>query len=188
MVYLVTTRRHHAYESQHERRLLQLLDFDGRLVDGLSQPLLLTYSDGLRQRKHTPDYLARLDTGEVLLLNVKPEQRIDDSDRTAFTAADRLAAARGWRHEVVTGWVEPARSTIDALSAQRRDFHDTFGLVPQVHDALRDGPLPFGELAAATTVPAVARAVVIALLWRRVLTIDLAAPLGDRTLVSVAAA
>jgi hypothetical protein len=184
--YLVSTGRHHAYESQQERRLLQALDWDGRVVDALSQPLRLTFSDGLRQCEHTPDLLARLSDGQTLLLNVKPEVRIDDRHRTAFAASDRLAAARGWRHEVVTGWREPARSTVDALSARRRPQADTFGLVPEIEAALVDGPLPFGALVERTRVPAIARAVAIGMLWRRRLTVDLAVPLEDTSLVALA--
>ena len=183
--YLVSTGRHHAYESQQERRLLQALDFDGRVADALSQPLLLNFHDGLRQREHTPDLLARLSDGQTLLINVKPAGRIDDGHRTAFAACDRLAAARGWRHEVVTGWVEPARSTVDALSARRRPQADTFGLVPELEAALADGPLPFGDAVARTRVPAVARALAIGLLWSRRLSVDLAVPLGDRSPVAL---
>lgn len=186
--YLVSTGRHHAYESQQERRLLQILDFDGRVVDALSQPLLLRFHDGLRRREHTPDLLAKTDDGQTLLLNVKPPTRMDDVHRTAFAACDRLAQARGWRHEVVTGWVEPARSTVDALSARRRPQQDTFALVPEIEAALAAGPLPFGELVARTRVPAVARAVAIGMLWRRRLSIDFAVPLGDRSPVTLTAA
>lgn len=185
--YLVSTGRHHAYESQHERRLLQILDFDGRVVDALSQPLLLTFHDGLRKREHTPDLLCRLNDGQTLLLNVKPPNRIEDVHRTTFAASDLLAQARGWRHEVVTGWVEPARSTVDALSARRRPQVDTFSLVPEMEAALADGPLPFGELVARTRVPAIARALAVGMLWRRTLTMDLAQPLGDRTPVALTA-
>lgn len=185
--YLVSTGRHHAYESQQERRLLQILDFDGRVVDALSQPpLLLRFHDGLRRREHTPDLLARTDDGQTLLLNVKPPTRMDDVHRTAFAACDRLAEARGWRHEVVTGWVEPARSTVDALSARRRPDPDTFGLVPEIVAALADGPVRFGALVEMTRVPAIARAVAIGLLWRRVLSVDLAAPLGDASPIVLA--
>ena len=182
--FMVSTGRHHAYESQQERRLMQALDFDGRVIDVLSQPLLLSYFDGLRHRKHTPDLLTRLSAGPPLLLNVKPRSRIEDVHRTAFAACDRLAAARGWRHEVVSGWVEPARSTIDALSARRRPYTDAFGLMPEILAALTDGPLSFGDLVARTRVPAVARALVIGMLWRRQLSVDLAVPLGDRSQVN----
>jgi len=183
--YLVSTGRHHAYESQQERRLLQILDFDGRVVDALSQPLLLKFHDGLRHREHTPDLLCRLGGGQTLLLNVKPPTRIEDVHRTAFAACDLLAQARGWRHEVVTGWVEPARSTVDALSARRRPQADVFGLVPEIEAALANGALPFGDLVERTRVPAMARAFAVGMLWQRTLTMDLAWPLGDMTRVAL---
>lgn len=45
----------------------------------------------------------------------------------------------------------------------------------------------FGELAAATVVPAVARAFLLHLLWHRRLGMDLSQPLTDRTPIMLAA-
>ena len=52
--------------------------------------------------------------------------------------------------------------------------------------AAAEGPAAFGDLVAATPLPAVARAHALHLLWRRRLGIDLARPLGDRSLVWLA--
>jgi hypothetical protein len=49
------------------------------------------------------------------------------------------------------------------------------------------GPAAFGDLVAATPLPAVARAHALHLLWRRRLGVDLSRPLGDASLVWLAA-
>ena len=50
-------------------------------------------------------------------------------------------------------------------------------------DALRAGPLPFGDLVGRTALGPVARAQAIYLIWRRVIGIDLAKPLVDSAVV-----
>jgi len=181
--WLASTGRQHGFESLQERRLLVALDFDGRLRDALSQPFQLTYNDAIRRRRHVPDLLAWLDDGQVLLLNVKPADRIEDIHRAAFAACDRLAAARGWRHEVVSGWVEPARTIVETLSSRRRPLHDGFGIEVELRAAAARGPVAFGELVAATRMPVVARAFAVRMLWRKELAVDLASPFEDFSIV-----
>jgi hypothetical protein len=62
------------------------------------------------------------------------------------------------------------------LSAQRRDLEDQLGLEAQLLRAVSAGPAPFGEIVAATPLPAVARAHALHLLWRRRLGIDFVQP------------
>ncbi|HYU86633.1 MAG TPA: hypothetical protein VEK80_17650, partial [Kribbellaceae bacterium] len=68
---------------------------------------------------------------------------------------------------------------IDALSAQRRPLADPLGLQPQLLAQAADGPVGFGDLVGATSVPVVARAHALHLIWHRRLGVDLAEPLGD---------
>jgi hypothetical protein len=89
----------------------------------------------------------------------------------------------GWGYRVVTGWDPVAASTVDEFSAQRRPLTDRLGMVETLLDAVAGGLMPFGELAAATVAPAVARAYLLHLLWHRRLTMDLAMPLTDNTLI-----
>ena len=76
---------------------------------------------------------------------------------------------------------------IDALSAQRRDLEDRLGLQGLLLRAVSAGPTAFGDLVAATRLPAVARAHALHLLWGRRLGIDLSWPVGDTSLVWLAA-
>ena len=76
---------------------------------------------------------------------------------------------------------------IDALSAQRRDPEDRLGLQGLLLRAVSAGPTAFGDLVAATPLPAIARAHALHLLWCRRLGVDLSCPLGDTSLVWLAA-
>src|SRR5260370_167078 len=87
---------------------------------------------------------------------------------------------------VVAGWRPHVLSVLDALSAQRRDLEDRLGLEGELLRAVAEGPASFGDLVAATRLPAVARAHALHMLWRRRLGTDLACPLGDGSLVWLA--
>jgi hypothetical protein len=95
-----------------------------------------------------------------------------------------VALLLGWRYTVVTGWHPHAMTTVDSFSPQRRPLTDPLGLAEIRFGAVAAEPRSFGELAASTPAPAVARAVLLNLLWHRRLAVDLRYPLGDRTLVA----
>jgi hypothetical protein len=181
--YLVSTGRHHGFESLEEARLLLALDFAGDLVDVLGQPVRLRYFTREGPREHVPDFLA-FTRGGRWLIDVRPAALVAAEDRVAFAATAEVAAVVvGWRYAVVTGWRPHVLTTVDTLSSQRRRLSDRLGMVEQVMAAVAGGPRPFGEVAAQTMAPAVARAYLLHLLWHRRLGMDLAAPLGDATLI-----
>ncbi|MDQ7907607.1 TnsA-like heteromeric transposase endonuclease subunit [Phytohabitans sp. ZYX-F-186] len=180
--FLVSTGRHHGFESLAEALVLLALDFAGDLVDVLAQPLRLRYWTPDGPREHVPDVLAYTRTGRWLI-DVRPAARVAAADRVAFAATAEVAVLLGWRYTVVTGWQPHVMSTLDAMSAQRRPLTDRLGLAEALSAAVADGPRPFGELAASTVAPAVARAWLLHLLWHRRLGVQLGAPLGDATLV-----
>ncbi|HUY50118.1 MAG TPA: hypothetical protein VMV92_31175 [Streptosporangiaceae bacterium] len=105
-----------------------------------------------------------------------------------FAAAAETALACGWRYVVVTGWHRHVLPGLDSLSAQRRRLDDPLGVQDELPAAARSSPAVFGDLVAATALPAVARAHALHLIWHRLLGIDLAAPLTDATVVWAVAA
>jgi hypothetical protein len=117
------------------------------------------------------------------LVDVRPAGRVRDEDRVAFAAANEAALACGWRYLVVAGWRPPVMDTLDALSAQRRPLDDRLGLQGRLMEAVAAGPVAFGDLEVSTSLPVVARAYALHLIWHRRLRIDLAERLGDRSLV-----
>lgn len=175
--YLVSTGRHHGFESLAEQRLLLALDFVG-VEDVLSQPfeLRMTTTDGWA--RHVPDFLA-IGRDAVWLVDVRPANRVKPEDRMRFAATAEVALVLGWRFAVVTGWRPRVIGTIDALSAQRRPLADPLGLQRQLLDRAEHGPVCFEDLVGVTSLPAVARAHALHLIWHHRLGIDLAAPLDD---------
>jgi hypothetical protein len=121
--------------------------------------------------------------GSRWLLDVRPAVLVKDEDAVRFAAAAEAALEAGWRYSVVAGWRPHVLTGIDALSAQRRNLEDQMGLQAQLVRAVSAGPAPFGEVVAATPLPAVARAHALHLLWCRRLGIDLSSPVSDSSLV-----
>ena len=113
--FLVSTGRHHGFESVAEQRLLLVLDFAAELTDVLSQPFRLRFASGGGWREHVPDFLALTRAGGWLI-DVRPGERIEDEDRVCFAAANEAALACGWRYTVVTGWRSHVMATVDTLS------------------------------------------------------------------------
>ncbi|MBE8519282.1 TnsA-like heteromeric transposase endonuclease subunit [Amycolatopsis sp. H6(2020)] len=185
--FLVSTGRLHGFESLAEAKLLLMLmlDFAGGVADLLSQPLRLKFSAADGVREHVPDFFADTRTGRWLI-DVRPAGRIAPRDEDAFAATAEAATLWGWGYRVVTGWDPVAAAAVEAFSAQRRRLTDRLGMTDALLDAVADGPRPFGELAAATVAPAVARAYLLHLLWHRRLTMDLTSSLTDHTLIGAA--
>ncbi len=184
MQFLVSTGRHHGFESLEEARLLLALDFAGDVVEVVAQPFRLRFATADGWRHHTPDFLAVTGAGTgTWLLDVRPAGRIQDDDRVCFAASAEAALACGWRYLVVSGWRPHVMTTLDTLSSQRRELTDRLHLQAVLLGATAAGPRRFGELVAATVAPPVARAQLLHLLWHRRLGIDLAEPLTDATRV-----
>lgn len=184
--YLVSTGRHHGFESIAERHLLLALDFAGEVVDVLAQPFRLRFATREGWAGHIPDFLAVTREGG-LLVDVRPGDRIGEEDRVKFAASRETALACGWRYVVVTGWRRHVLAGLDSLSAQRRRLDDPLGVQGELLAVARSSPAAFGDLVAATALPAVARAHALHLIWHRLLGIDLAVPLNDATVVWAAA-
>lgn len=180
--YLVSTGRHHGFESLEEARLLLALDFAAGLLDLVSQPFRMRFSTRDGWRAHTPDFLVLTAAG-TWLLDVRPEGRIKEDEVSGFAATAEAALACGWPYCVVTGWRAHVPATLDTLSSQRRRLSDPLQLQPSLLRAAAQGPRPFGELVEETAVPPVARAHLLHLLWHRRLGIDLGVALADATLV-----
>ncbi|THA74894.1 TnsA-like heteromeric transposase endonuclease subunit [Streptomyces sp. A0592] len=177
--FMVSTGRHHGFESLEEQRLLLALDFL-RVVDVLAQPFELDFEhEGVRAR-HTPDFLAVMPGWGGWLFDVRPERLIGPLDALKFAAARHVAETVGWRYSVVAGWRPHVHSVLDFLSSQRRPLQDPMRLQCQLLAAVEEaGKLTFGEMAGATKLPVVARAHATHLLWHRQLAPDLGSPFND---------
>jgi hypothetical protein len=63
-----------------------MLDFDPDVVCFASRPFWLSWPDGGRRRRHVPDFFVRLADGTGLVVDVRPDDRIDVEDAAAFAA------------------------------------------------------------------------------------------------------
>lgn len=118
-------------------------------------------------------------------------------------AREALSLGRGWAWQWTTRWKSgggPVTCPAGELAAmpvrgaqpvrrfswrtsQRRPLTDPLGLQRVLLAAAGDGPVRFGELVEHGGVLAAARAQALHLIWDRRLGVDLAVPLGDRSLV-----
>lgn len=185
--FMVSTGRHHGFESLEEQRLLLAVDFTGRARVVVSQPLRLRYDTADGHRSHVPDFLV-FDAEGVCLFDVRPAQRIGESDSLAFAATAEAALSAGWGYRVVGGWRRGVVTALDALSAQRRDLPDPLGIQEELLRSVSVGASELGELVGCGADVGLRRAYLLHLLWRRRLGVDLAAPLGDGSLVWAAGA
>lgn len=180
--FMVSTGRHHGFESHAEQQVLLALDFAGDAIEVLSQPFRLTFDTTDGQGEHIPDFLA-VTRGGFWLIDVRPDGRTKAEDRVRFAAAAEVALSCGWRYVVAAGWRPHIQTTLDTLSAQRRPLTDPLELQGALLAIVRNGPVRFGELVEQTEVPAMARAHALHLVWARRLGIDLTVPLSDQSLV-----
>jgi hypothetical protein len=112
-----TTGGHVVYESRLELARLLLADFDPHVVGIAAQPFLVQEAD----RRHVPDFLLRRADGSVLIVNVKPAERLDDERvAEALAWAGRVFAERGWEHEVWTGTDAQLLANVRFLAGYRR--------------------------------------------------------------------
>lgn len=181
--YMHSTDRHHAHESLFERKLLSALDFHG-VTDIASQPFTLTWHDGVRDRHHTPDFLAQID-GQMVVINTRPAELVKDRLLEDATAVAEMCFARGWGHALVVGYPLPAFTTVDTVRVHAR-AHDALGYGDDIVEFLDAfGPTEFATVCHQFEGHIVARAILQRLIWDRQVSIELNRPLEDWTLVAL---
>ncbi|MFJ3498873.1 TnsA-like heteromeric transposase endonuclease subunit [Streptomyces sp. NPDC086091] len=180
--YLVSTERHHGFESFEEELLLLAADFSCSLMEALAQPFRLRFRSVNGSVEHIPDYLLLTD-GTPWLIDVRPTKRIEPEDEVKFAAAAEVALVAGWNYAVVAGWRDHVVGLIDTFSAGRRRLTDPLQLQEQLLRAAEDGPQPFGTLVARCSLEAVARAHAMHLLWHRRLGLQITGPLTDASTI-----
>jgi hypothetical protein len=176
---------HVGFESWLERDVAMMLDFDQGVVAFSSQPFWLTWPERGRQRRHAPDYFARLADGTGVVIDVRPDDRIEPRDAEAFAATERACREVGWvfRRTAGPGVVLAANVRWLAGYRYRRCYrHDVAGVLTGVFTEPK--PLMGGAREAGD--PLGILPVVYHLLWQQVLVTELTAGLlGPGSVVSV---
>lgn len=80
LYYAATMDAHVGFESWLERDVAMMLDFDAEVVAFSSQPFWLFWAQDGEQRRHVPDYFARLADGTGVVIDVRPDDRIEPRD------------------------------------------------------------------------------------------------------------
>jgi len=74
-----------------------LLDFDPQVTAIAAQPFWLYWRDGAgRRRRHAPDLFARMAGGSGVVIDVRPDDRIEEKDAEAFVAMADACGLAGW--------------------------------------------------------------------------------------------
>lgn len=170
-------------ESHLERHHAMLLDFDPKVIALVGQPFRLFWPGARGRRGHVPDLFARLADGGGLVVDVRPDDRIEPEDAEAFAATARACAMAGWSFRRV-GAIDPVLlANVKWVAGYR---HSRYYREPTAGQLVSAFAEPLAMFAGADRVGdrIAVLPVLYHLLWKRVLDVDLAsAPLGAHTLV-----
>ncbi|MGA2013451.1 MAG: TnsA-like heteromeric transposase endonuclease subunit [Solirubrobacteraceae bacterium] len=174
-----TARRFLEYESLLERDWMLLLDFD-RAVDGIcEQPLRLRYLKDGRPASHVPDLLVWR-AGIPELCDVKSEERVEDPDFQAQVRATGQACAEaGFGYRVLS---EPDRqllANVRWLVGFREPPTDLDGERARMLAVLEAGPSTIADVLSGAVEVALARPVLMHLLWTGAVIVDVGVPLAS---------
>jgi hypothetical protein len=132
-----TTGDHVGYESWVERDVLMLMDFNQDIVAFASQPFWLSWAADDRVRRHAPDYFARMRDGQGLVVDVRPDDRVDPAATEAFAAMERACMEVGWKFHRTGGPDPMLRSNLRWLAGYRHRRCYQEELAQELLDAFR---------------------------------------------------
>jgi hypothetical protein len=101
LYFAACTGRHIGFESWVERDNMMLLDFSREVRAFSAQPFWLLWPAGGKVRRHVPDLFARLADGGGLVIDVRPDDRIEPEDAEAFEATAAACEPVGWGYRRV---------------------------------------------------------------------------------------
>jgi hypothetical protein len=161
------------------------LDFDPEVVAFASQPFCLSWAEDGEEHRHPPDFFARLADGTGLVIDVRPDDRIEPEDARAFAATERACAQVGWAFQRTAGPRPVFAENLRWLAGyrhQRCTRSDVSDRLLEVFAAPK--PLMTGAVEAGD--PLGVLPVLYHLLWQQVLVTDLEeALLGGSSVVNV---
>ena len=142
-----TNRRQLIYESLLELDRLWLADFDPTVVGICTQPFQLSaqFDDALRT--HVPDILLTHSDQRVTLVDVKPEQLLDEPTvRDQFDWTRALCEEKLWHYEIFSGGDSTVLRNIKMLALGRRPERLPLEVVSKAREELGDSTICLGEL------------------------------------------
>lgn len=178
-----TVGRFMEYESLLERDWMLLMDFDREVEWMCEQPLRLGYVKDGQRVGHVPDLLAWR-AGMPELCDVKSEECLEDPRFLAqVEATGRACAEAGFVYRVLS---EPDRQllvNVRWLAGFRGSPPDPDGECERMLSALAVSGSAIAELLAGAVEPALARPVLMHLLWTGEVMVDVTEPITDTSRV-----
>lgn len=183
-----TTGGHLSYESRLELDRLWLADFDASVTWIATQPFWMRGKDGRDMRRHVPDVLLRLTSGQYVVVDVKP---VDFQSRPEVAAVldwtSRACRAKGWRYEVWGGADPVLLANIRHLGRVRRGWLWSDTALRIAGDINPSGkPWRAVRFELRTAGVGSPDSCIAAMLWRGFWAIDLSTPLGGGSVLSLA--
>ncbi len=172
-----TSNRHVGYESWLERDHAMLMDFDPEVTAFASQPFWLHWPGEVRGRRHAPDFFARLVDGTGVVIDVRPDDRIEPADAEAFAAMGSACSLVGWQFRRL-GTPDPVlTANVRWLSRYRHPRCRARTVTVERLLEVFDRPTGLFEGAAVVGDRLAVLPVVYHLMWRQELVADLASEL-----------
>jgi hypothetical protein len=168
-----TNGRHVGYESWVERDVAMMLDFDPAVTAFSSQPFWLSWPGGKRQRRHAPDFFARLADGGGVVVDVRPDDLIDGGAAEVFAVTARACAEAGWEFRRTGGPSAVLAANVRWLAGYRHPRCLRVGVARELLRVFGEpAPLLAGAREAGDLIAVLP--VLYHLLWRHELDTDLA--------------
>ncbi|MGW3198554.1 TnsA-like heteromeric transposase endonuclease subunit [Streptomyces sp. NPDC001118] len=183
----VTSRSLVGYESWGERDAAMALDLDPAVVALASQPFRLIWPDGDREREHSPDHFARLADGTGVVVDVRPQDPVDEEAAAVFAFTARICESVGWQFRLVGDLDQPFRANLRRPARYRDPRSHRAAVADRLREVFTEPQMLLAGAERAGDRLAVLP-VLYHLFWQHELTTDLvAAPLGAATVVRLAA-
>ncbi len=178
-----TNGRHVGYESWVERDVAMMLDFDPAVISFSSQPFWLYWPGEKGRRRHVPDFFARLADGGGVVVDVRPDDRVDQGAAEAFAATAQACAEVGWEFRRTGGPPAVLAANVRWLAGYRHPRCLRADVAEELLGVFGQ-PAPLFAGACEVGDPIAVLPVLYHLLWRHDLHADLAgAVLGPGSLV-----
>ena len=176
--------RHIGFESWLERDHLMMLDFSPEVRSFSCQPFWLMWTVVGRVRRHAPDIFARLCDGSGMVVDVRPDDRIEPEDAEAFEVTAVACESVGWTYRRVGAVDLVLAANVRWLAGYRHPRCLREGYEARLREVFAD-PVPLLVGAEAVGDRITVLPMLFHLMWTGQLVADLAlAPLSGASLVT----
>lgn len=171
-----TTKRHVTFESWCERDHLIAFDFDPEIVGISGQPFqfqFTTTTNGSRWT-HIPDFFLRTARGGAVVVDIKPDNLIDENDPVNFAATAALCGEVGWAYQRLGELAPVLSANLRWLAGYRHERVTNGSIARRAREAVEHCPgVSLGDLANDVGEPLLVLPTIFHMLWSHHLAADL---------------